>query len=387
MTNIILLGLVSLFVNISTEMVYPLIPIYLTTIFGVTPTLIGIIEGIAESIASFLKILSGHLSDKYKKKKLIAIIGYSMSLIYKIALITSSSWFGILIARSIDRFGKGVRTAPRDVLVSVNAEDKKQGAAFGLHKSLDMAGSAIGILIAYLLIENAAGVFAFEKIFLYSVIPAVIGIIILFFMKEKQIKVKSIKQENVINNLKKLDIRLKLFLVVIFIFNLGNSSNVFLLLRAQNIGIDAATVILLYFVYNFVASILAMPIGKLSDKVGRSNILVIGYFVFSLTYFGFAFFNQKFLMIILFAMYGVYTAFTVGVERALISEISPSKVRGTMLGTYSAIIGIALLPASVIAGFLWDTISPSAPFIVGSILALVSSVCIKIILSNKNNLI
>ena len=380
MINIILLGMVSFFVDVSTEMVYPLIPLYLTGVLGATPAIVGIIEGIAESLASLLKVFSGYWTDKYQKKKPLAFLGYSTSIVYKIALMLSTSWAGVLIARVIDRFGKGIRTTPRDVLVAECADKNCLGKAFGLHKSLDMAGSAVGILLAYFLMSRASGNVDYQNVFFISIIPAVIGLTVLLAVKEKKPHCKTTKPLHLIQGFKSLDRRLKLFLLTVFIFTLGNSSNAFLLLRAQNLGYDATTVILLYFLYNAVSSVFAVPFGRLSDKIGRRKILACGYFAFFLVYLGFALAKNPAALIILFAVYGLYTALTAGVERALIAQIAPPELKGSVLGLHASLVGIALLPASMIAGFLWDTLSPAAPFFVGAALALAAAVSISIIL-------
>ncbi len=375
-----MLCLVSFFIDISTEMVYPLIPIYLSLAFGAKPSLIGIIEGIAESLASLLKVGGGYLSDKYNRKKPMAFFGYSTAIVYKLALLLSASWAGVLAARVIDRFGKGIRTAPRDVLVSENAKDGRQGTAFGLHKTLDMAGSAVGILLSYFLMRNSSGEFAFKRVFALSIIPAIIGLIILGFVKEKRIPAEPKKAENFLKSFKNLDIRLKQFLIVAFVFNLSNSSNTFLLLRAQNVGYSATSVILLYFLFNLTSSLLALPFGRLSDKIGRRSLLVAGYIAFGIVYLGFAVCTSHAAMVVLFAAYGVYIALTAGIERAFLAEISPKELKGTVLGLHSSLVGIALLPASVVAGFLWDTVSPSAPFYLAGVLAFASAAAILFIL-------
>jgi len=280
---------------------------------------------------------------------------------------------GILGARIIDRIGKGIRTAPRDVMVSESAKDGSAGQAFGIHKALDMAGSAIGILIAYLLLRQMNTGFDYKKIFLISVIPAILGLLMFFFIKEKK-EDRFVKQrEPFWKNIRKLDKQLKLYLLVAFLFTLGNSSNAFLLLRAKSVGFSDTSVILLYFIYNLTASLLAIPAGKRSDMVGRKRLLVAGYLVFSLVYLGFAFAGSKPMMIGLFAMYGLYTAMITGVERAYISEISPQELKGTMLGVHSTIVGISLLPASVIAGILWNTFGAAAPFMFGSAMSLIAA--------------
>lgn len=370
--NIILLGLISCFADISSEMVYPLIPLYLTAAFGTTPMLVGVIEGIAESLASLLKVFSGYISDRFQRKKSLAFFGYATGVVYKIALIFAGSWTGILLARVIDRFGKGVRTAPRDVMVSESADKNEMGKAFGIHKMLDMAGSAVGIALSFLLVRSI-GEGGYKTIFAVSIIPVVLALGLFFFVHEKKEPRAAVQREPFWKNVSRLDGRLKLYLAVTFLFTLGNSSNSFLLLRAADIGFSSSDTIALYFVYNVTASILAIPCGKLSDRVGRKRLLVGGYLTFSVVYFGFAFCNAKPMMVLIFVIYGVYTAMTAGVERAFIAEIAPPELKGTMLGLHSTLAGIALLPASVIAGALWDGVGASAPFLWGAVLSMASA--------------
>jgi len=369
-----------LFADISAEMVYPIIPLYLTSAFGATPALIGMIEGIAESLASLLKVFSGYITDKYNKKKPIAFGGYATGLIYKVALIVATSWGGILGARVIDRIGKGIRTAPRDVMVSESVDSDQMGAAFGIHKALDMAGSAIGIFIAYLLLSRAQGAFDYKNLFLVSIIPAFLSLAIFPLIKEEKEKRSIQEREPFWKNMKKLDGQLKLYLLVVFLFTLGNSSNAFLLLRARSVGFNDTSVILLYFIYNITASLLAIPLGKRSDQVGRKRLLVAGYIVFAIVYMGFAFAFNKTFMVALFVLYGVYTAMIAGVERAFIAEISPRELKGTMLGLHSTIVGIALLPASSIAGVLWTSFGAEIPFLFGACLSLIAAVVLIVLM-------
>jgi len=371
--NIFFIGLVSFFADLSTEMVYPLIPIYLTTVFGATPALVGLIEGIAESLASLLKIFSGYITDRYRRKKPIAFLGYAAGLAYKLALILAGSWVGILSARVIDRFGKGVRTVPRDVLVSESSDQMKLGHSFGLHKALDMAGSAMGILAAYFIMSAWKGDYAYKRLFLISAIPAAASLVMFIFIKETG-KLRDFKAPlHVFRGLKRLDTRLTLYLVVVFLFTLGNSSNTFLLLRAGNVGFDAAAVVLLYFLYHSVSSVFAIPFGRISDRIGRKRLLVTGYLIFSIVYALFAWAPDRTAIIAAFALYGLFTAMTAGVERAFISEIAPKDLKGTMLGLHSTIVGIALFPASLIAGLLWSAFGPMLPFAFGASLSLASA--------------
>jgi MFS family permease len=384
MSNVFLIGLVSFFADMSTEMVYPLIPLYLTSVFGATPALVGVIEGIAESLAALLKVFSGYFSDKYQKKKPLAFLGYASGLVYKILLMFATSWVGILVGRVTDRFGKGIRTAPRDVLVSESSDVNRLGFSFGLHKMLDMAGSAVGILIAFFIFTAWKGDYDFQNLFLLSCIPAVLSLLMFAFIKEtKKIRVVNAPPLHVFEGLKTLDSRLKLYLIVVFLFTLGNSSNAFLILRASDEGFDTASVILLYFLYNVVSSALALPMGKVSDQIGRKKVLVMGYFIFAVVYAAFAWADSKAMIVSAFVLYGFFTAMTAGVERAFIAEIAPRELKGTMLGLHSTIVGVALLPASIIAGFLWNSFGAAVPFAVGASLSLVAAVILGFGLSSR----
>ena len=384
MLNIFFLGLVSFFSDVSTYMVYPLIPLYLMATFGATPGLIGVIEGIAESLASLLKVFSGYISDRFQKKKSIAFIGYAAGALYKLALIFASTWPGILLARLVDRTGKGIRTAPRDVLISESINADNQGKAFGLHKAMDMLGAAVGILLAYFILNTIDAETTtsgeYKNLFMISVIPALMGLLMFFFIRQKKTQKQEKNREKFWKNLRKVDNQLRFYLFIVFLFTLGNSSNTFLLIKAKSVGFDDAQVILLYFLYNIIASLLAMPFGRLSDKIGRKSLLVPGYLCFSLCYLGFAFSADSKLLIVSFILYGIYTAMIIGVERAFVAELSPPQLKGTMLGLQSTLAGIALLPASVIAGLLWDSFGSAAPFLFGAILSFISAVLLIIFL-------
>jgi MFS family permease len=305
----------------------------------------------------------------------LAFAGYSTGIVYKVILLMAGSWAGILFARVMDRFGKGIRTAPRDVLVSESADKKSMGKAFGLHKALDMLGSAIGILITYFILRSfsSEGVYDYKKLFIVSMIPAIFGLLMFAFVKQKGKSGIVKAREPFWKNIKKVDRQLILYLLVVFIFTLGNSSNSFILLKAKAAGFDDVSVILLYFIFNIVASVLSLPLGKLSDKIGRQKLLIPGYLAFSLCYVGFAFASSQFMMIAVFVLYGIYTAMITGVERAFVAEISPPELRGTMLGLHSTVAGIALLPASMIAGALWSAFGDVAPFLFGAGLSLVAA--------------
>lgn len=382
MFNVIVLGIASLLTDISTEMVYPLIPLYLTAI-GASPAIIGLIEGVAESIASLLRVFSGYWSDKLQQRKPLTIAGYSLSAVGKFILFLASTWPLVLVSRIADRFGKGVRTAPRDALIADSTEFSQRGQAFGLHRTFDAAGASLGVIVAYLYLISYRA--EYRDIFLLSVIPGILGVVILFFAREtiskragsegKTSKPKEPWWTNLGSRWQAMDRRLKLFLIIIFIFALGNSSNQFLLLRGQNLGYGASTVLLMYLLYNVVKSLGSWPAGRLSDRIGRKTLLVFGYVAYGVVYLGFAFASAPALWG-LFATYGIYIAFTEGVEKAFVSDIAPPDQRATLIGLHATFTGVGLLPASLIAGFFWDTFGPQATFYFGGGMGLVAALAL-----------
>jgi MFS family permease len=263
-------------------------------------------------------------------------------------------------------------------LIAESADKSRLGKAYGLHKGLDLLGTAIGILLAWFILLSGDN--QYKKIFLYSLVPAFIGLVVLLFVKDKK---RESTGKTIAFNWKNLDTRLKLFLVFIFIFTLGNSSNAFIILRAVDAGFTKTNVILLYFLYNMTGSLLSYPAGLLSDKFGRKNLLCAGYSLYGIVYLGIALISNNAAFIALFVIYGFYTALTTGVERALIVDIAPTEHKAGALGLHSAIVGIGLLPASIIAGFLWKWLGPSAPFLFGGVLAFVTGIAVFVVLSGK----
>lgn len=370
MSTVLILGFVSLLTDISSEMVYPLLALYLTTALGATPAIVGIIEGIAESLASLLKTYSGYISDKVQRRKPLAILGYGSATIGRLFLFFSTSWSWVLWGRVIDRFGKGVRTAPRDALIAEASTAGRLGHSFGLHRALDTLGAMIGIAIAYFLFTSTHG--NYTKIFLYSVIPGILGVLLLFSVKEKKPQLKSAKVHP-LAGWRNLSPRLKAFFLVAFLFTLGNSSNQFLLLRANTLGFKAADVILVYLLYNLVYALSAYPAGRLSDHIGRRTLLVCGYLFYGLVYLGFSMASEALHVWGLFGVYGLYSGLTEGVEKALVAELCPVESKATMLGIHATVVGIGLLPASVVGGLLWRMISPEVTFYFGGAVGLLSA--------------
>ena len=368
--NVFVLGLVSFFNDVASEMIYPLVPIFLTSVLGAPVAIVGLIEGIAESTASVLKVVSGWLSDKWRKRKPFVVAGYSFSAISKILLSLAFSWPFVLIARFVDRFGKGTRTSARDALITESSENSIRGRSFGFHRSLDTLGAVVGPLIALLAIHFLDN--KFRLIFFLAFIPAFIGILLLlFFVKEKKKEANSSPAFHF--NWRNLDPSFKIFLLISFIFALGNSSDAFLILRAQNLGLSVILVVLAYVLFNFTYAIFSIPAGIISDKIGPKKVLLGGFLLFSAVYLFFGLAHSSLFLWFLFPVYGIYMALTEGVGKAYISNLVLQEKSGTAFGVYQTAIGLCTFFASLIAGLLWTYIDVSAPFIFGSIIAVISA--------------
>ncbi len=387
--NVLMTGFTSFFTDISSEMIYPLIQAFVSSIMkssALVGPVLGLIEGFAESTASILKLFSGYISDKLKKRKVLAIIGYSLSAIGKI-LFFIPHWISIFSARIIDRIGKGIRTAPRDALISESVSKETRGRAFGFQRGMDFAGAFMGTLISFLLIkfvfkdvDKFKDPEKFYPIFLIALIPAFIGVIFLFFTKDVKID-KEAKLPSF--NLKEYNKSLRAFFLAQFIFTLGNSSNQFLLLRSSDLGYSLSTITIMYLVFNLTTTVLSTPFGSLSDRIGRKWLLIIGYFTYAIVYLSFGLVNpsSKWVLWILWIVYGIYYAMTEGLEKAFVSDLAPENSKGTAIGFYHMIVGVTLFPASLIAGFLYS-FNPVSPFLLGGILATVN--CIILISGIKN---
>jgi MFS family permease len=368
--NVFILGLVSFFNDIASEMIYPLVPIFLTSVLGAPVSVVGLIEGIAESIASILKVISGWMSDKMQKRKPFVISGYSLSAFSKIIFSLAYSWPVVLLARFVDRFGKGTRTSARDALITESSDSSARGRTFGFHRAMDTMGAVIGPLLAIVAMQILNENYRF--IFLLSFIPAFIGVLLLFFfVKEKDRKSKSTADFQF--NWKSLDPSFKVFLFISFIFALGNSSNAFLILRAQNLGLSVTMVMLAYVLFNFVYAVFSLPAGIISDKIGPKKILLAGFLLFAVIYLFFGLITKSIFIWLLFPFYGIYMALTEGIGKAYISNLIPKEKAGTAFGIYQTTIGLCTFFASWIAGLLWSYVSISAPFIFGSVMAMLAA--------------
>lgn len=370
--NVVLLGVTSFFADISSEMIYPLVPIFLTVTLGAPVAVVGLIEGVAESTASLVKLGSGWISDRIGRRMPLVISGYGLAAIAKLMLALAFVWPIVLAARFVDRFGKGVRGSPRDALIADSAPPELRGRAFGLHRSMDTAGAVIGPLLALLLVAVLSD--RLRVIFLLAAIPGALSVASLFFVREdRRTQVSTTgtpaATTSFLAAFRGVDRRLHLFMIASLVFAVGNSSDIFLILRAKDLGLSTTAVVLAYVVYNFVYMSAALPVGIVSDRLGRRGVFVLGLVIFAAVYVGFAFTTSALAVWPLFAVYGLYIAMTDGVGKALISDLAPVERRATMLGAYGTLTGVLVLIASALAGVLWDTVGPWAPFALGAVSA------------------
>lgn len=369
--NVILLGIVSGLTDISSEMLYPVIPIFLSTILNAPMSVIGFIEGIAEATASILKIYGGYLSDRFKKRKLFIIYGYSLSAISKPLMAFAFSWYFVLLARFIDRVGKGIRTSPRDALISCSVSKEFWGKAFGFHRAMDTFGAAIGPLLTLLILwKLGENTLSYRTVFIIAFIPAIAGVIIL--MKYVSEPVQNSVEKTAFKNTSFFNFSrdFKIFSGLSVIFFLFKFSDAFLIMKAQKAGFLTYQIIWIYFLYNILYTFLSTPAGYIADKTGKIKIFTLGLFVFAIVCFVFAYSNSKQMIIVGFAIYSFYGALSEGISKAIISTLSDDSNRATAIGIYHALSGISLLCASTIAGILWDKFNSQTPFMVSSFVSL-----------------
>ena len=367
--NALFTGLTSFFTDTSTKMVYSVMPLFLLSI-GASKTTISLIEGIAESTASLLKAISGYWSDKIGKNKPFMIIGYGITAIITPLYALARIPIQILFFRFFERIGKGLRAAPRDSLISGSIKKNEAGKTFGFQKAMDNSGAIVGPLIAFLLLSIFP--LNYSYIFLLATIPAILGVLtIIIFIKEAKAEKKETTNKI---SLKLLPKKFYFFLIIIFVFTLGNSADALLLVKTSETGIDKSYIPFVYMIFNTVSVLLAIPIGKLSDRIGREKLIILGFIVYAIVYYFFGRFNSINVFIFLFMLYGFYSALTDGSQKAMISDIVSKDLKGTGFGIYHAVLGITLLPASLIAGLLYDKVNSNAPFYFGSIMALIATI-------------
>lgn len=399
--NVFFAGVSSFFMDISSEMVYSLVPIFLSSVLGVNKSLIGVIEGIAETTASMLKMFAGWLSDKLGRRKPLMVFGYGISTLSRPLLALSGGWGMVLGSRFVDRFGKGVRTAPRDAIVADSCDPRELGRSFGYHRAMDQFGAVIGPAIAFLVLSLRPG--GYRTVFWISMIPGVLCVIVIvFFIHDRRKRAAAVTGAGAVPagaahgvtgaagaagvagaagavattgraprpSLRERAGRLRgpllAYLVVTAVFSLGNSSDAFLILRARDLQVAAVMIPVLYVTFNFIYSALSVPAGLLADRVGRRKVALLGFAMFAIAYAWMAMAHSQAAAWGVFAVYGIYMGISDGNGRALLAEFSSGARRGTAFGAYHMVVGLAALPASVIAGVLYDRVSPSAPFWVGA---------------------
>ncbi|MFA5399571.1 MAG: MFS transporter [Dehalococcoidia bacterium] len=394
--NIFWLGAVSFLTDVSSELIFTLMPLFLANILQTGTIIIGLVEGVAESTASLLKVASGWLSDKIGNRKELSFIGYALSTLAKPFMLIAGSWGPVMAIKFTDRFGKGIRTAPRDAMVGDSCDESERGKAFGFHRAMDTSGAALGLVIAAAVIFLVQGEVlslqadAYRWLVILGVIPAFIALFFFLFIHEPP-KQSCAVSESGLAGVSSAEPpattaftgRFKLFLIICFIFTLGNSSDAFLILRAQNLGNNVLYIVLMLIVFNAVYALVSMPAGILSDKLGRKKIIAVGWTIFALVYLGFALFDVEWTAWVLWAMYGVYYGLAEGVARALVCDLVPEDRRGTAFGAYHGVVGITLLPASLIAGWLWQAVSPAAPFYFGAAMAVIAVIGLMVFIREK----
>ncbi|MCU0472935.1 MAG: MFS transporter [Bacteroidales bacterium] len=376
--NILFTGLTSFLTDTSVKMVYSVMPMFLLSI-GASKTSLSLIEGIAESTAALIKTLSGFWSDKIGKNKPFMLIGYGISALIIPLYSFVISPVQVLYLRFIERFGKGIRTAPRDSLIAGSVINGETGKSFGLQKAMDNSGAIVGPLAAFVLLIFSPD--NYRLIFLLAGIPAVLSIfVIIFGIKEAKKSQESLFKKF---HFKDFPRKFYLFLVIIFIFTLGNSTDALLMVKANETGVKVAFIPLVYLITSIVSVLLAIPIGSLSDRIGKEKILVAGFLIYAIVYFGFGATGSVATIVFLFALYGLYSAATDGIQKAFVSDIIDKNRQGTGLGIYNALIGITLLPASVIAGMLYDKVNSHVPFYFGAATAIISAILMLIFISRN----
>jgi MFS family permease len=388
--NVWAVTLTSFLTDLSSEMLATLLPLFLANVLGARTNVIGLIEGVAETTASLMKVFSGWLSDRLGRRKWLTVAGYALSSLSKPLLYFANAWGIVLASRFGDRLGKGVRTAPRDALIADSVSAHQRGLAFGLHRAGDTAGAVGGLLVSLAVVWFSQGNAAlltqgvFQTLVILSVIPAALAALVLA-LGAQETPVATEQRVPLRLTLAPFDARFKFFLLIVLIFTLGNSSDAFLVLRAQSAGLPLVGVVGMMLTFNVVYAVLSGPAGALSDRVGRRRLLLMGWGVYALVYFGFARATAGWHAWALIAIYGVYYGLTEGVAKAFVADLVPAELRGTAYGVFNAAIGLMAFPASFIAGVLWqgafgwEGFGPGAPFYFGAALALLAAILLALL--------
>ena len=378
--NVFFLGVVSLLTDASSEMIFTLVPLFIANVLGAGAIVVGLIGGLSESIDAIFRIFSGWLSDRVRKRKLLTVFGYSFSTLVKPLMYLATTWGAVLAIRFGDRVGKGIRTSPRDAMVADSVSAGERGRGFGLHRAMDTTGAVLGLALAAVIIYLLQGsglelsLKTYQWLVIVGVVPAVLSVVVLLFFVHEKKSPPAAQNLPLFRSVGGFDTRFKLFLVIMAVFTLGNSSDFFVILRAQNLGTSLIYVTLMLVLFNITYALTALPAGVLSDRLGRRRLIATGWFIYALVYLGFALASEPWQVWLLFAFYGVYYGIVEGVARAFVADLVPAEKRGTAYGLYHGVVGLTLLPASLIAGWLWEAVSPATPFFFGAALAFLGMV-------------
>ena len=370
-----LLGWASLFTDAATEMIYPLLPVYLSRVLGASATSLGIIEGVAEGVNSLLKMASGWVSDRRRERRPIVILGYALSSLSRPLIALSSSWPQVLAIRALDRTGKGIRGAPRDAMLAAHAEASSRGRIFGFHRAMDHTGAVVGPIIATVFLAFFPG--QYRWLFALTAIPGALAVATLFRVEEQPIE-RSERHERP-ERPERLPRELYALLGIILLFSLGSSADAFLLLRLADAMGSATFLPLLWAAHHVVKASLSTWGGGLSDRLGRRYVIVIGWVIYSLVYLGFALVTNAVAFVALFLIYGVHFALAEGAEKALVADLTPAHQQGTSFGLYYGVLGVGMLIASIAFGVVYDRVSPAAAFIMGAALSAAAAVLLLVI--------
>jgi MFS family permease len=378
--NVFAIGLVSLLNDASSEIIYPLLPVFLSLTLGASPAVVGLIEGAAESVSSLLKLFAGYFSDRRGKRKVFVVLGYAVANFVRPLLAITTNWYQVLAIRLTDRVGKGVRSAPRDAMIADAVSPQNRGLAFGFHRAMDHTGAVVGPLAGYFLVSlftNGADTLSrsdFTKIFLVASVPALAAVVVVaFFVRETPITRNgdvALRPSAASLSLTGFDSNFKRFLFIIALFTLSNSSDAFLLLRAQQAGVAVATIPLLWAVLHVSKVVSSLFGGALSDRLGRRRLIVSGWILYAAVYAGFAFVTTSISAWVLFLIYGIYFGLVEGAEKAMVADLVRPEQRGTAYGLYNLAFGITVFPASLLMGVLWSMRGPAVAFLVSATLGL-----------------
>jgi MFS family permease len=390
--NVFFLGLTSLLTDISSELIFTLVPLFLSNVLHVSSEVVGLVGGLTDSIDSLFRIFSGWFSDKIGKRKLLATLGYSISTVAKPFMLLANSWAGVIGVRLGDRIGKGTRSSSRDALIADSVEAKDRGRSFGFHRAMDTSGAVIGLIIAAVIVylfpsanKQLLTRDAYHWMIVIAIIPAILAVVVLMTLVRERKKVAA----NVKTGAAKTALitpfsnQFKIYLAILALFTLGNSSDFFLILDAQHVNTPLLQVVLMLVLFNVTYALISMPMGVLSDKIGRKRVITAGWLIYGLVYLGFALSTHIWELWVLFAVYGIFYGICEGAAKAFVADMVPAERRGTAYGLYNGVVGLMALPASLIAGILWDKISPATTFYFGAGLALLAMVGLAFLIKER----